>query len=106
MCGPKRFALGSARNSRNSVECGAGPDPRFASSADGFGQQLMAGNHWLEYHRAWSRLTPPLRPHAEVIAAVRQQIAGFPGRALLLGVTPELADVVSDLVAIDRNSRW
>jgi SAM-dependent methyltransferase len=63
----------------------------------------MPGNHRREYHRAWSRLTPPLRPHAEVVATVRQQIAGFSGRALLLGVTPELADVVSDLVAIDRN---
>ncbi len=56
-----------------------------------------------EYHLAWSKLTPPLRPHPEGIAAVRAQIGDRPGRTLLLGVTPELADISNDLVAIDRN---
>jgi len=63
----------------------------------------MNNNHRQEYHRAWSRLTPPLRPHPEVVAAVRNQIVGRRGRTLLLGVTPELADVAPDLIAVDRN---
>jgi SAM-dependent methyltransferase len=45
----------------------------------------------------------PLRPNHEVIAAVKDQIAGLPGRTLLLGVTPELADIAPDVVAVDRN---
>jgi SAM-dependent methyltransferase len=63
----------------------------------------MNQNHWQTYHQAWSRLTPPLRPHPSVVAAVKQQIKTRLGRTLLLGVTPELADVASDLVAVDRN---
>jgi hypothetical protein len=65
---------------------------------------LMTRNHRREYHRAWSRLTPPWRPHPDVIAAVRRQIGDRPGRTLLLGVTPELADISQDLVALDRNA--
>jgi hypothetical protein len=63
----------------------------------------MSRNHRREYHQAWSRLTPPLRPHPDVIAAVRREIGDRPGRTLLLGVTPELADMSNDLVAVDRN---
>jgi SAM-dependent methyltransferase len=60
-------------------------------------------DHQKVYHRAWSQLGPPLRPPADVVAAIREQIKGKVGRALLLGVTPELADVAPDLVAVDRN---
>ena len=60
-------------------------------------------NHRQRYHRAWSQLTPPLRPHPDVVAAVKEQIKDRHGRTLLLGVTPELADVAPDLVAVDRN---
>ena len=60
-------------------------------------------NHRQRYHRAWSQLTPPLRPHPDVVAAVKAQIKDRHGRTLLLGVTPELADVAPDLVAVDRN---
>ncbi len=63
----------------------------------------MSSDHWQDYHRAWSRLTSPLRPHQEVVSAVKQQIAGLSGRAILLGITPELADVAPDLIAVDRN---
>jgi SAM-dependent methyltransferase len=63
----------------------------------------MSRNHRKDYHRAWSHLTPPLRPNHEVVAAVREQIGPAPGRTLLLGVTPELADIAPDLVALDRN---
>jgi SAM-dependent methyltransferase len=61
------------------------------------------GNHRQTYHRAWSQLGPPLRPHPDVIAAVKEQIKGRQGRTLLLGVTPELADVAPNLIAVDRN---
>jgi SAM-dependent methyltransferase len=63
----------------------------------------MSMDHRREYHRAWSKLTPPLRPHPEAVAAIRAQIRDRPGRTLLLGVTPELADISDDLVAVDRN---
>jgi SAM-dependent methyltransferase len=63
----------------------------------------MSRDHRREYHRAWSRLTPPWRPHPEVIAAVRQQIGDRAGRTLLLDVTPELADISQDVTALDRN---
>ena len=63
----------------------------------------MNRDHRREYYRAWSLLTPPLRPHQQVVAAVKQQIGDQPGRTLLLGVTPELADISRDLVALDRN---
>jgi SAM-dependent methyltransferase len=61
------------------------------------------GNHRQTYYRAWSQLGPPLRPHPDVVAAVKEQIKDRKGRTLLLGVTPELADVAPNLVAIDRN---
>jgi SAM-dependent methyltransferase len=63
----------------------------------------MTRNHWKDYHSAWSQLTVPLRPNHEVVAAVRDQIGAGRGPTLLLGVTPELADIASDLVAVDRN---
>jgi SAM-dependent methyltransferase len=48
-------------------------------------------------------LTPPLRPHADVVAAIRGELGDRPERTLLLGVTPEFVDLSDDLVAIDRN---
>jgi SAM-dependent methyltransferase len=63
----------------------------------------MNRDHRREYHRAWSNLTPPWRPHPDAVTAVRREIADRSGRILLLGVTPELADIAPDLVALDRN---
>lgn len=60
-------------------------------------------NHRQRYHRAWSHLAPPLRPHPDVVAAVKRQIKDRQGLTLLLGVTPELADIAPDIVAVDRN---
>src|SRR4029077_20266796 len=60
-------------------------------------------NHWKNYYQTWPQLTPPLRPHPQVISAVKAEIADAPGRTLLLGVTPKLCDIAADLVAIDRN---
>jgi SAM-dependent methyltransferase len=58
---------------------------------------------WNESHRRWSRLGPPLRPHKDAVAAVRRAIAGQAARVLLLGVTPELADLGVETIAVDRN---
>ena len=63
----------------------------------------MSSSHRKRYHSAWPNLTAPLRPHPDVVSAVAAEIARRPGRALLLGVTPELAGIAADLVAIDRN---
>jgi SAM-dependent methyltransferase len=62
-----------------------------------------ASQHWQEYHRAWSQLTEPLRPHQEVVAAVSQQLRAPNGRTLLLGITPELANLPCEMIAVDRN---
>ena len=61
----------------------------------------MNQDGWDGFHRRWSRLKPPLRANAEVVAAIGQAIAGHDGRALLLGVTPELADIARTTVAVD-----
>jgi SAM-dependent methyltransferase len=63
----------------------------------------MGQDHQKIYHRAWSQLGPPLRPPPETIVAFREQLKDVHGRTLLLGVTPELAEAVPDLIAIDRN---
>lgn len=64
----------------------------------------MSGKtHWVRYYKNWSDLTPPLRPHSEAVAAIRAH-AGHFKRVLLLGVTPELADIGSELVALDRQA--
>lgn len=58
-------------------------------------------SHWQRYHARWSQIQPPLRPDPDVINAVRAY-AGT-GHTLLLGVTPELADVFDHLDAVDQN---
>jgi SAM-dependent methyltransferase len=63
----------------------------------------MRHSHWQEYHRAWSQLTEPLRPHQEVVSAVSQQLVAPNGRTLLLGITPELANLAGEMIAVDRN---
>jgi SAM-dependent methyltransferase len=63
----------------------------------------MNKGHWQEIHRVWSHYTPPLRPNQEVVAEMRRQIGAPGGRVLLLGVSPDLANIAPDLVAIDWN---
>lgn len=64
----------------------------------------MGRSHWSEIHRVWALYAPPLRPDREVVAEMRRQIGAPAGRVLLLGVTPELANVAPELFAIDRNT--
>lgn len=56
---------------------------------------------WSSYHRRWQQLKPPLRPNDEVVAAIRQSIANAAPPTMLLGVTPELAEVSREVVAVD-----
>ncbi len=63
----------------------------------------MALDHWQSYHEKWSRLRPPLRPDADVVEAFRTAVGAGIHTALLLGVTPELADIAPDLIAIDSS---
>jgi ubiquinone/menaquinone biosynthesis C-methylase UbiE len=60
-------------------------------------------NHWEDMARKWARVKPPLRPNAEVAAAVKAELAPLGGPTLLLGVTPELATIAAPLIGIDRN---
>jgi len=63
----------------------------------------MSGFEFAKLIQAWSLITPPLRPNQEVVAAIKQCIGQHDGRALLLGVTPEFADLATGIVATDIN---
>jgi hypothetical protein len=60
-------------------------------------------SYWDNITHHWARLGPPLRPPPEAVEAIRDQIASAMGKVLLLGVTPELADIGTDLTAVERN---
>jgi SAM-dependent methyltransferase len=60
------------------------------------------GKHWTAFQRAFFLMRPPLRPDADVVAAFRELTRGCAEPMLLLGVTPELADLSEDLTALDR----
>ena len=47
-------------------------------------------------------MRPPLRPDAAVVAAFRELVRDLEDPMLLLGVTPELADLSPNLTAVDR----
>lgn len=63
----------------------------------------MTGSHWRDHwdkHAGqWQRIGSPLRPCAEDIDCFR---AALSGSGLLLGVTPELADI-GHITALDHN---
>jgi len=60
-------------------------------------------DHWRELHRSWAKLKPPYRPNAEVVEAVRGALGVMPESVLLLGVTPELAEIGRRTIAVDIN---
>src|SRR6478609_5998579 len=69
-------------------------------------------NHWSRHARQWAQVGAPLRPSGEDVGFVEDEIAawarahGRAPRALLLGVTPELATARwpdgTRLLAVDR----
>jgi SAM-dependent methyltransferase len=63
----------------------------------------LSKSHWADYHRRWSRLGPPLRPNHEVVECLRDAVHDRRERVLLLGITPELADIGADLVGVDHS---
>jgi SAM-dependent methyltransferase len=64
----------------------------------------MTTIHWDGLASQWNRLASPLRPCAEDVEIMRRALAPGDGLYLLLGVTPELASLPSNLVAIDNNA--
>lgn len=60
--------------------------------------------YWQDFARQWNRLGSPLRPCAEDVENFRQLMGSNPGRCLLLGVTPELAEISPQLTAIDNSA--
>ncbi|HEX7726047.1 MAG TPA: class I SAM-dependent methyltransferase [Rhizomicrobium sp.] len=65
----------------------------------------MSEDDPLGFHRRWTRLKPPLRPDAQIIAAYRREIEGHKAHVLLLGVTADLADIGDATVAVDFNRK-
>jgi hypothetical protein len=63
----------------------------------------LGQDDWDDFHRRWSRLKPPLRANEEVVAAIGAIIADHRARALLLGITPELANIAASTIAVDKS---
>ena len=61
----------------------------------------MSADAWAAFHRRWSKLKPPLRASADVVETIRHSIENRSSEVLLLGVTPELADMGARMVALD-----
>lgn len=64
------------------------------------------GSHNLprDFHRRWPTLKPPLRPHESVARQIAALLADCADPILLLGVTPELAAIDRQIVAMDWNA--
>jgi len=60
-------------------------------------------SHWNALYQAWSRMSSPPRVPAEVLAGLRRRVFELPGHVLVLGVTPDLAHVGSDVTAVDSS---
>jgi hypothetical protein len=76
------------------------------ASTPGMPTRLRMGDMpWSGFHRRWSRLAPPLRPHPDVCFAVRKLIRSDDSRVLLLGVTPEFSDLGCRTVAVDGSTQ-
>lgn len=56
---------------------------------------------WAAFQRRRAALRPPLRPTAEVVAAMRRLTAPAAGPTLILGLTPELLASVGEWLAAD-----
>lgn len=66
-------------------------------------REIDGSETWRGFHARRARLKPPLRPDAEIAGRTAAAIADAQGPVLLLGVTPELADLADETIAIDWN---
>jgi SAM-dependent methyltransferase len=64
----------------------------------------LSKSHWPDLHRRWAQVTTPLRPTPEDVERFGQAISKHRDRVLLLGVTPELADLGTQTIGVDKNS--
>ena len=62
-----------------------------------------SNNHWQDHATQWSRITSPLRPHTQDVAIFKNALKDIDGTCLLFGVTPELSEIHTPLVAVDSN---
>lgn len=60
--------------------------------------------HWRAYASKWDRIGSPLRPCLEDVENFRKALGENPENCLLLGVTPELANLASRLTAVDNSA--
>lgn len=60
-------------------------------------------SHFRNLATEWDRLSLPLRPRAPVPGMLRQLIPDTAQRMLILGVTPEFADLAPDITALDHS---
>lgn len=72
-----------------------------------FRLENVSSDHWQAHARQWSLIASPLRPHLDDIEIMRNFLCehfrdGHRGCGLLLGVTPELAELSDNIVALDR----
>lgn len=63
-----------------------------------------AHTYWQGFAQRWNRLGSPLRPCPEDVVNFKSALKNDPERCLLLGVTPELANITPALTAIDNSS--
>jgi SAM-dependent methyltransferase len=63
----------------------------------------MSTNHWHGLFNAWSKLATPVRVSAEVIAAIKAEVAEVTGPMLVLGLTSGLMDAGPDITAVDQS---
>ena len=56
---------------------------------------------WTIISRTWDVLSPPLRPHQDVVRSIEREIDTANSDMLLLGVTPEFARWGKDMTAVD-----
>ncbi|TPI14049.1 class I SAM-dependent methyltransferase [Mesorhizobium sp. B4-1-3] len=61
-------------------------------------------NHWDNYHRHWKLLEAPLRPTPETVSIFERELDPAEADVLLLGVTPELADLGRTMLAVDGSA--
>lgn len=60
--------------------------------------------HWQTFAERWNRLGSPLRPCAEDVENFSSALGDTPGYCLLLGVTPELANLSAHISALDNSA--